>query len=222
MLRHARDLGQLRKEMVYTYPSSSNVGLRIDADAQNVVESVATNSPADKAGVQGGDIIQSVDGQRILTFADLTRVLELTADDAGLSIKFRRGDQMVDATLRLVKGWRRNADVSWRSSVEVVGPNGGFWGAKASPRQRRQLGVDSDDLALRVTFIWGKWTWQAGIKNGDVVVAIDGKQTDMNVRQIHAHLQLNRDWGDTVPLVVRRGGKGVTLTMRLPSGPPDP
>ncbi len=221
-LRHASDLGKLRKEMVYTYPSPSNVGLRLDANAQNVVRSVADNSSAARAGVQSGDVILSADGQRVLTFADLTRVLELTPDDAELPIQLRRGDQVIETTLRLEKGWRKNTDVSWRSSVEVVGPNGGFWGAKASPKQRRELGLDTKDLALRVTFIWGKWTREAGIKNGDIVVTIDGKQNDMNVRQIHAHLQLNRDWGDTVPVVVRRGDKRLELTMQLPSGPSDP
>ena len=221
-LRHARDLGKLRKDMIYTYPSPSNVGLHLASDKQNVVKRVTTDAPAAAAGIRRGDIVLSAAGQRILTFGDLTRVLELTPDKAELSMKIQRGDKVFDTALQLTKGWRKNRDVAWRSSVEVMGPNAGFWGTKANARRRRQLGLDQEDLALRVTFIWGKWTRQAGLKIGDVVVAIDGKRTDMNVRQLHARLQLYRDWGDTVPIVVRRGGKRLELKLRLPSQPADP
>ena len=136
-----------------------------------------------------------------------------------LKIKIDRNGRTVETALRLSGDWRKNTDVSWRASVETVGPNAGFWGAKANDQQRRHLNLGKDDLALRVTFIWGNWTRQAGIRKGDVVVAIDGKKNDMNVRQLHAHLQLKKDWGDIVSLVIRRGGKELNLIMSLPTSP---
>ena len=220
-LRDLRDRGQLRKDMVFTYPSPGKVGIQVDRDAQNVVRNVAPKSPAAVAGIRKGDVIQSADEHRILTFADFTRVLELTPRQSSLKIKINRDGRIVGTSLRLSGGWRKDRDVSWRASLEGVGPSAGFWGAKANDQQRRRLNLGKNDLAMRVTFIWASWTRQAGIRNGDVVVAIDGEKADMNIRQLHAHLQLNKDWGDIVPLMIRRNGKELKLTMRLPTSPPE-
>ncbi len=220
-LRHLRDQGQLRKEMVFTYPSPQNLGIRLNPDMQNVVQHVAPASAAGDAGLQAGDVVQSVDGQRILTFADFTRVLELAPAVGTLPIVAKRGGDLERLALSLPEGWRTSDDPSWRASVATIGPGGGFWGAPANAEQRKALRLGEDDLALRVTFIWGEHTRAAGMKLGDYVVSIDGKTTNMNVRQIHAYLQLQRDWGDTVPVIVMRDGRQVELALRLPSAPAD-
>jgi predicted metalloprotease with PDZ domain len=220
-LRHLRDQGRLRKELVFTYPSPRNLGIQLHPDAQNVIQHVAPASAADDAGLRAGDVVESVDGQRILTFADFTRVLELAPAAGMLPIVAKRAGHLERLTLSLPEGWRTSDDPSWRASVETVGPGGGFWGAPASAEERQELGIGEDDLALRVTFIWGEHTRAAGIKLGDYVVSIDGKTTNMNVRQIHTHLHLQRDWGDTVPVIVIRDGQQVELALHLPRRPPD-
>ena len=85
--------------------------------------------------------------------------------------------------------------------------------------QRAELELDKDQLALKVTYIWGDWTRDAGIKLGDLVVSIDGKANDMSIRQLHAYLQMNHQYGDSIPLVVRRNGERLELTMHLPDEP---
>jgi len=218
-LRDIRDRKMLKKEMVFTYPSPSNLGICIDPDKQNVVGDVLPNSSAAKSGIQKGDVIQTAGGQRVLTFADFSRVLELAPQESMLKLVLKRDGNVLEPVLQLSGDWRKDADVAWRSSVEAVGPNAGFWGVKANDDQRRNLKLKKDDLALRVTFVWAKWTREAGIRNGDVVVAVDGKRNDMTVRQIHAHLQMNRNWGDVVSLTVLRRGKEMTLRLHLPDGP---
>ena len=75
-------------------------------------------------------------------------------------------------------------------------------------------------MAVLINFIWGDHTQKAGIKNNDVVVKFDGMTADMTIPQLHAHLNPNRDYGDRVPLTVRRGGKDVELTLALPTEAP--
>ncbi len=220
-LRHRRDLRQLQKDMVFTYPSPRNLGIHLDRNSQNVISRVEPKSAAASAGLRPGDVVQSADGQRILTFADFTRVLELAPKSGKLPLVAKRGERVGRLTLELRKGWHRSGDPSWRESTHVVGPGGGLWGVKANAQQRRQLGVKDGDLALRVTYIWGRHTRAAGIRNGDYVISIDGKKTDMNARQLNSHLHMNRDWGDTVAVIVKRGGKEVKLTLRLPARPPN-
>lgn len=218
-LKHLQNLGRLEKDMVFTYPSPGNLGIHLNPDHQNVVTRIDAGSPGETAGLRAGDIIATADGQRILTFGDFTRVLELAPEVGELPIVYRRELRIKQATLELPDGWRRSEDPAWRPSVEAVGPSGGFWGAKADEQQREGLGLTKDDLAVRVTFIWGQWTRQAGVKLDDIVVSLDGQTHDMDIRQLHAHLQLNRQYGDMIPLTVLRGGEPLELTMELPSEP---
>jgi hypothetical protein len=151
----------------------------------------------------------------------MTRVLQFAPDSGALEVGIARDDKTLSTTVRLPEGWRISEDPSWRQSTGVMGPSSGFWGVKADANQRRQLGLDADDLAVRITFIWGPWIRETGLRNGDYVVSIDGRKSDMTIRQLQAYLQLNRNWGDTVPLVIRRDGKDLELQLRFPATPPD-
>jgi S1-C subfamily serine protease len=102
----------------------------------------------------------------------------------------------------------------------VAGPSAGFWGSKVKPDERKQLGLPADSLAVRVMHIWADHARQAGVRNGDVVVEIDGVRRDMTIRQLHAHLQLHRDFGDAISLAVLRDGKRQELQMQLPKTRP--
>ena len=83
-LRHLDTLDQLKKEMVYTYPAPSQLGIVIDTKQQNLLAQVESGSPAAVAGLQSGDRLLESDGQRLLTYADFTRVLELAPESGRL------------------------------------------------------------------------------------------------------------------------------------------
>ncbi|QEG22751.1 zinc metallopeptidase RseP [Mariniblastus fucicola] len=218
-LRHLHDTGKLKKSMVFTYPSPSLFGLNLDPDTQNVVASVEENSPAQKAGIRRGDVVNTSEGQRILTFADFTRVLEFAPAEGSLNLTISRGEKLQDVKIELPEGWKISNDPSWRPSVGVVGSGGGFWGKAANAQQRKKAGLGPDALAIRVTFIWAKHAKEAGIKMNDLVVGVEGQVHDMNMRQFHNWLQLNRNWGDEVTLTVMRKGQRKNLKMVLPTTP---
>jgi hypothetical protein len=221
-LRHLQKQGRFERSLLFTYPTPAALGIEVDPKAQNQVIGVTEGSAAAKAGVRQGDVLRAADGQRILTVGDLARVLELTPREATLPVELRRGDRTMSVTLELSGDWRRNRDPSWRETLHVAGPNGGFWGMKLGNEQKKRLGMAPDDLAVRVTYIWGDYTRQAGLRNDDVVVAFDGLRKDMTIRQLHAHLNLNRDYGDRIELVVKRGSQEHTLQMQLPKQPQEP
>jgi predicted metalloprotease with PDZ domain len=218
-LRDRQANGQFNREMVFTYPPPSTVGLVLNPQVQNQVESVRANSPAEKAGLRTGDLLLSLDGQRVFTLADFQAALEPHKQPATVPLELKRGDQTIRTTLTLAGNWRRSPDPSWRESLHVAGPGAGFWGERLKPDEKQKFGFAPADLAVRVTAIFGAHAREAGVKNGDIVVAFDGLRDDMTILQLHAHLQLDREYGATIPLVVRRDGKDQELTLNLPKEP---
>ena len=219
-LTELRDEGKLTKDMVFTYPSPRNLGLELDSKVQSKIFEVARRSPAQKAGLKQGDVLQQLNGQRILTFADATRVLELAEDTGNLAVVLERKGKRVETEIKLAKGWRSAlSDPSWRESTHVVGPNSGFWAVELSKTERSRARITNQKLGLRVNVIWGAWAKQAKLKRGDVVLAIDGQTNAMGIKQLQTYLQMKKEWGDTVEIVVLRKGKRVSLKMKLPDGP---
>ncbi len=220
-LRHRRELGTLEKDMVFTYPSPSRLGIHLDPEIQAKVQSVDGGSPADVAGIREGDMLRTIDKQRVLTFADASRVLELAPETGELRFDWQRGTRQMSGSVRLPTGWRKNEDPSWRSSTGSVGPLSGIWGMRANSQQRKQLGLTADALAMRVTYIWAPWARESGIKHGDYILSIDGYKRDMTIRQFQAYLHLNKQWGDKISVLVRRGDEDLALAFQFPDKPPN-
>jgi regulator of sigma E protease len=62
------------------------------------VDGVVAGSAAEKAGFQVGDIIKSIDGSKVTSFADVQRIISISADDQ-LAMVVQRGDH--DVTLNV-------------------------------------------------------------------------------------------------------------------------
>jgi predicted metalloprotease with PDZ domain len=220
-LEERQRAGTFSKELVYSYPMPSTLGLVLDAEDQNKVRSVRPGSPAGKAGLQFGDVLRGVDGQRILTAADLARVLELTPREAKLPLETLRDGRVRRVELELSGNWRKTADPAWRSSTYVAGPNAGLWGVPFEAEEKRLLGIPVDQMALKVTHLFtGHPTpVKAGLRLNDVIIEVDGSRRPMTARQVNTHCQMNHDYGDRVPIVVRRGKEELKLVLELPETP---
>jgi hypothetical protein len=216
-----REVGTFRKDLIFSYPPPSAVGLLVEPDEQTRVRSVKPNSPGAAAGLRPGDVLETLDGARVLTMADFAHVLEQVPREAQVPLEIRRDGQAVRTILRLAGDWRKSDDPSWRSSTYVAGPNAGFWAVPLTEAEKRKAGIPVDNLALRVNVFFGgqEAPKEAGLQLGDVLVEVDGSRRPRTIRQVHTHCQMNHDYGDKLPLVVRRGDREVKLTLELPKRP---
>jgi hypothetical protein len=106
-LYERQQAGTFTRDLVFTYPPPSTVGIVVDPDAQDRVQTVKSGSFAAAAGLRPDDVLKDLDGQRILTAADFARVLECTPKEASLPLKVVRDGQPVQTTLRLPTGGGR-------------------------------------------------------------------------------------------------------------------
>ena len=221
-LRQLQDEGKFKKTMVFAYPDPKRVGIETEAGRQDVVAKIVPASPASRADVRRGDRILEVAGQRVLTMADFSQVLEGIAVRTALPIQLERNGRVVDTVLQLNGNWKTVGDPWWRPSTEIAGPNAGFWAVELAASQKRSAGLQPNSLGLKVTFLFPRHPTprQSDVRLGDVLVQLDGKREKMNTRQMHAHLQMNYDYGDRVPITVLRKGKEKALVLQLRSKRP--
>jgi serine protease Do len=77
------------------------VGIRGADDPERcTIESVEANSPASKAGIQPGDIIQKVNGREIKDFAAFRRVVAMTRPGVELTLAIEREGTTMSLTVR--------------------------------------------------------------------------------------------------------------------------
>ncbi|HVK11861.1 MAG TPA: Trx7/PDZ domain-containing (seleno)protein [Gemmataceae bacterium] len=208
-----RTKGPMPEDVLFPYPHPKSIGLTLDPKERATIEKVTADTPAAKAGFEAGDAIVSLNGQPLLSMADVQWVLHHTPAAGGtLKADVRRAGKPVEVTLTLAAGWRRADNISWRSSS---------WGLR-----RTALGgllledAEGDAKGLKVKHV-GQYGPHATAKNagfqvGDVIVSYDGKTDLKRETDVLAYGVTARKPGDRVPVTVVRGGKKVELTLPLP------
>lgn len=205
------------RQFIYRYPLPENLGLILDRDHGREVEEVLPDSPAAAAGLSAGDEIELANGQVITSIADLQWVLHhLPAVDAGLTLTLADGAQR---RLQLPAGWKKT-DISWRGSMWSIAPRLNIWMPEARPEKLRGIKLGEGEQAYEIRWInrgeaGGRHAYASGLREGDVVVAIDGKPIQMSPVAWQAWLKLNRKPGDILEMVVVRDGQRIPIKLKL-------
>ena len=223
---HDAEQNQWRKEGTFSleklnrYPLPDNIGIHIDKDDGRRIQRVMANSPAEVAGLKVGDDITHVDGQPIVSIADIQWVLN-SKPDAGASIQFsiQRQGRPQTLTIQPASGWRKT-DISWRASRWTIRPRPGFGPQELNAKELAALNRPDIQRAYRVQFMngnnpEGKAAQQVGIKIGDIIIAIDDKPITQSPPEFQLWVRLNRKVGDQLPLTLLRGGKPVRVVLPL-------
>ena len=217
-----RDAGQpIPDRLLFPNPLPETIGLSLDPRRRATISAVAAGSLAEQAEFQAGDEITELDGQAIVSPADVQWVLQNADHSDKLEATVRRGSRRMRLSLALPEGWRRNSDISWRVTswpLRRMG-TGGLLFEPATDEQRRRLGVETDSLALSVKHV-GQYgahaaAKRAGFRKGDVVVSFDGRTEAMSTSQLLAYTAQNTKPGQKVAVVVRRGDQRVELKLPM-------
>jgi hypothetical protein len=213
--------GPIPDEVLFPYPDPQVLGLSMDPKQMATVERVASGSAADRAGLRPGDAIVTLDGQPLLSIADLQWVLQNTPATETLSATVRRDGETRDASVTLPEGWRRG-DISWRVTTWELRRMGlgGMRLDDLSDEQRAGLKLSKDAMALRVRHV-GEFgdhaiAKKAGFQKDDILVGFDGREGRMTESALLAYALQRKRSGDEVVATVLRGDERKTLRFALP------
>ncbi len=94
-------------QLLAPWPSPDRLGLRLDPAERATVREVEASSAAERAGFKPADRILRLEGQPILSTADVQWVLHQAKDAGAVKAEVDRGGRKVPLTLDLPAGWRR-------------------------------------------------------------------------------------------------------------------
>ncbi|MGB5193513.1 MAG: trypsin-like peptidase domain-containing protein [Polyangiales bacterium] len=144
-------------------------------DGGALINGVVPNGPAQKAGLQAGDVVTAVGDTRIREGHDLLRTVLRHGVGERLSLEIRRGDEV--RNLLLVTGERPAEE---RAAVQGQGAQGtGMLGLRLeqlTPQLRARLRYEGDGRVVVGAVLPGSDADRAGLQPGDIVLQADRKE----------------------------------------------
>jgi serine protease Do len=181
-----------------------------------LVNGVEKGGPAEKAGVETGDIILRFDGKAVGASSDLPRLVGATKPGTKASMQVWRKGQTRDVTITVgeIPDERVASARSARPGAakpEVAANRLGLVVSDLADDKRREMklpgGVHVDEIRTQP---------RADIRPGDVLVALTakGNTTELKSAKQFNDLLASLDKGTTLTLQIRRGESNIFATIR--------
>ncbi len=212
---------RLPEEWLRPWPVPEILGLKMDPAEMATVDALGRGTSAAKDGFEAGDEILSVDGQPVLSVADIQWVLHRAGKATTLQTTVRRAGAEHRRKLSLPAGWREKTSISWRvSSWELRRMIlGGLRLRSLSKKERAGARLTSDALGLFVKHVGEHGDHavakRAGFRVGDIIVSFAGLDRSMTESDLLIDGVNRLRLGVKVPVTVLRNGRRVKLTLRI-------
>jgi len=200
-------------------------GLDIDAKQGVLVSGISDDSPADKAGIEEGDVIVSFGGKDVESPDDLREVVSDFEPGAEAKVELIRDGK--EKTVVVTVGERPDESFSWSYSGDDA-PNFGNFGRAFSFMSGPRLGIQAHELEEddNLASYFGSKDGilvlgvgeesvaaKAGVQSGDVIKSIGDEQIE-DIDDLRDAVR-DFDEGDEFTISVLRHGKTQTLKATM-------
>jgi len=205
--------------LIFPYPGPETLGLTLDEKPVTGISSVTEDSVSFLAGLKTGDEILSLDGQPLVSVADLSWVLHRFPGAGKLKVSLLRDGALKEVVLDLAEGWRAGSANPRRVGYWPMRAMA-FGGMKLEPldeEAKKARGIAPGKLALRLLHVgeYGKHAAakKAGFRKEDVIVEVAGSDSPVTEIELLANILIKKTPGEKVPVVVLRGGQEIPLEI---------
>jgi serine protease Do len=185
---------------------------KLDSANGVVVVQVEPGSPAQKAGLQVGDVILSYNGKTIEEGNMLPRLVGSTkpGQQAKLEV-WRKGErQTLTATVGEMQAPSEKTAAA-KPPAQGTPSKLGLSVRELQPEERKKLGVEYGVVVVDVA--QGAAAARTPIRRGDVIVAVNQARFD-SIEEFNKLIEGQKK-GDTVALLVRRGEGAIYVPMEI-------
>lgn len=185
---------------------AQNFGL--DKAAGALVANVEPGSPAEKGGLQAGDVVLGVNGQKVDNSADLPRIIgeQKPGTVVRLSVWRDRKTRDITVTLGEQTGEKVLAATPDRKN-DGAGNKLGLAGRALTAQEASRLGIPGGIVVEGVSGPAAK----AGLQNGDVILGINNQ----GITSVEQFRKLLDAAGNRFALLIQRGGNRIFLPIRI-------
>jgi serine protease Do len=176
-----------------------------------LVNSVERGGPADKAGVEAGDVILRFDGKPVNSSEDLPRIVGATKPGTRVTMQVWRGKQARELQVVVAELQEDRTARGPQRRGGKPAPTAGVQGmtlSELTEAQRKELKVTGGVFVEAVTGV----AQRAGIRRGDVIIAVNNE--DVKSLEHFRELMAQAEKGRVVALLVRRGPNSIYIPFR--------
>ncbi|HEV7394155.1 MAG TPA: PDZ domain-containing protein, partial [Burkholderiales bacterium] len=176
-----------------------------------LVNSVEKGGPAEKAGVEPGDVILKFDGKPVSSSEDLPRVVGATKPGSRVPMQIWRNKTARDVQVTVAELQDDRAAQQKRGAKPPAATHGVFGMSLTdlTGEQRKELKVEGGVLVGEVQGVAAR----AGIRRGDVILAVNNQ--DVKSVEHFRELLGQVEKGRIVALLVRRGANSLYIPFRV-------
>ena len=202
---HAR-LGVAVQEVNQAFADS----FKLDKPEGALISNVEKGGPADKAGLQSGDVIRSVNGQPIASSGDLPAVISMSTPGQNVQLNIWRQGAAKDitATLGNINDKANAKDVNVAGNKDAAGQGKlGLTLRPLQPEERQESGLSS---GLVIQQAVGPAA-MAGVRSGDLLISING----IAVKNIDQVRRAVANSPKSVALLIQRGNDKIFVPVNI-------
>ena len=176
-----------------------------------LIAGVEKDSPADKGGLEAGDVITNFDGNAIIESSDLPRVVGSTKPNKLVEVVVLRKGKVKKLSFRLGEMPTEDIQISQNNKAPIQDEANkiGLTLQALTPQQKKKLNGKNGLLVISSTGT----AEQAGIRRGDVILGLNNSETqsvDQFNKQINAVPA-----GKTIAVLVQRGDSTLYVPIKV-------
>jgi serine protease Do len=180
---------------------------KLDKPEGALVSMVEKGGPGDKAGLQSGDVIRSVNGQRIVSSGDLPALIGLATPGDSIKLDVWRQGAAKELTAKLGSADEKSAKAEAGKKDAASQGKLGLALRPMQPEEKQEAGVDNGLVVQQAT---GPAAL-AGVEPGDVLLSINGVPVK-SIDQVRATVAKAEK---SVALLIQRGDSKIFVPVNL-------